>query len=134
MNQQGVAKLLMRTDGDSESCLAFWKAILNLSAINVVFHRISIFQVCDECCKPGKNFVGVTYKQGESRAVIHHTCKLTEEDILHELLHVKFPNWSEERVVRATDELLKTKLLKPRRQVYGNRVLQCENQSEGPYS
>jgi hypothetical protein len=32
---------------------------------------------------------------------------LTEEDIVHELLHVKYNNWSEDQVNKETEKLLK---------------------------
>ena len=39
---------------------------------------------------------------------IFHTRELNEEDILHELLHVRFNSWSEEKVNFWTELLMKT--------------------------
>jgi hypothetical protein len=62
--------------------------------------RISRFQVTDEHGRPGAGLIGVIFCA--QQATIYHTRVLTPEDVLHELLHVAHPNWSEAAVVRAT--------------------------------
>src|SRR5260221_11167932 len=62
--------------------------------------RISRFQVTDERGRPGAALIGVVFDA--ERATIYHTRTLTAEDVLHELLHVAHPSWSEAAVVRAT--------------------------------
>jgi hypothetical protein len=42
----------------------------------------------------------------DETARIYHTRALTGEDLVHELLHVAQPAWSEEEVVRATARVL----------------------------
>jgi hypothetical protein len=62
--------------------------------------RISRFQVTDECGRPGAALIGVVF---DARcATIYHTRVPTPEDVLHELLHVAHPAWSEAAVVDAT--------------------------------
>jgi hypothetical protein len=62
--------------------------------------RISRFQVTDEHGRPGAALIGVVFCA--QWVTIYHTRALTPEDVLHELLHVAHPNWSEAAVVRAT--------------------------------
>ena len=62
--------------------------------------RISRFQVTDEHSRPGAALIGVVFDT--QRAIIYHTRTLTPEDVLHELLHVAHPTWSEAAVVHAT--------------------------------
>ena len=62
--------------------------------------RISCFQVTDERGRPGCGLIGVVFDT--QRATIYHTRALTPEDVLHELLHVAYPAWSEAAVVEAT--------------------------------
>jgi hypothetical protein len=47
------------------------------------------------------------YDSFTKEAVIYHDRDLTEEDIVHELLHVKYPDWTEDQVNLETDKLLK---------------------------
>lgn len=62
--------------------------------------RISRFQVTDERGRPGAGLIGVVF---DARlATIYHTRALTGEDVLHELLHVAHPTWTEAAVVQAT--------------------------------
>jgi hypothetical protein len=62
--------------------------------------RISRFQVTDERGRPGVGLIGVVFDARQ--ATIYHTRALTPEDVLHELLHVAHPTWTEGMVVRAT--------------------------------
>lgn len=50
-----------------------------------------------------KEFIGVDIKE----KIIYHTRPLTEEDIVHELLHIKLPNVSEKDIVALTNILIK---------------------------
>lgn len=54
----------------------------------------------DERGRPGAGLIGVVVD--ERTATIYHTRVLTAEGIVHELLHVAFPDWSEARVVLET--------------------------------
>jgi len=65
--------------------------------------RISRFQVTGEAGRPGASLVGVRFDA--EQAVIYHTRALTEEDVVHELLHVAFPHWSEAEVRAETARL-----------------------------
>lgn len=46
----------------------------------------------------GHEFVGICIDKDTNSGVIYHTRALNEDDIIHELLHVRYPNWSEQKV------------------------------------
>jgi hypothetical protein len=73
-------------------------------AHSVRLERISRWQVTDEHGKPGSSLVGVVKNSDE--ACIFHTRRLTVEDLVHELLHVRHPDWSEQEVVNRTAEIM----------------------------
>ena len=51
-----------------------------------------------------KDFVGIVYSN--MYGTIYHSRPLTEEDIVHELLHAKNPDRSEKWVVAETERML----------------------------
>ena len=53
-----------------------------------------------------KFFVGIQSSEDALHATIFHDRPLTEEDIVHELLHVKYPDWSEDQVNKETERLI----------------------------
>ena len=79
--------------------IADLREYLEISQV-VCTERISRFQVTDACGRAGAALIGVVFDA--QMATIYHTRVLTHEDLLHELLHVAHPNWSEAAVVRAT--------------------------------
>ena len=72
-----------------------WKNNLDIDKI-VELWKISRWDITNERGTRGGSLVGVIQK--DNRIIIIHTRSLTEEDIVHELLHVKYPNWSEEEI------------------------------------
>jgi len=79
--------------------IRFWTKHFGIS-LTVRLERISIWHVTGENGRPGCSLIGVFWNEQE--ACILHTRRLTEEDIVHELLHVAHPDWSEEAVVMET--------------------------------
>jgi hypothetical protein len=79
--------------------IAHCRALLDITQ-RVDTERISRFQVTDERSTPGCGLIGVVFDA--HHATIYHTRVLTAEDVLHELLHVAHPDWSEAAVVQAT--------------------------------
>ena len=61
----------------------------------------------NDCVANERFFVGITANQNTLEGIIYHDRPLTEEDIVHELLHVKYPDWSEDQVNIETEKLLK---------------------------
>lgn len=80
-----------------------WARVLRIP-YPVRLERVSTLHVTNEEGKPGCSLVGVVWDAWA--ACIFHTRRLSEEDIVHELLHVAFPHWSEDRVVEQTDRIL----------------------------
>ena len=87
-----------------------WQVLLGLSDWVILCESISEDQVVDEMEENthGHEFVGIHIDFTNKIGTIYHTRKLKEEDIVHELLHVRFNSWSEEKVNFWTDLLLKS--------------------------
>jgi hypothetical protein len=87
-----------------------WQVLLGLSDWVILCESISEDQVVDELEENthGHEFVGIHIDFTNKIGTIYHTRKLKEDDIIHELLHVRFHSWSEEKVNFWTDLLLKS--------------------------
>jgi hypothetical protein len=83
-----------------------WRSRLGLAAYRIGLERISPLAVCDERGRVGHELVGVVVDHEQRRATIFHTRRLSDEDVVHELLHVRHPGWSEAQVVAETERLL----------------------------
>lgn len=55
---------------------------------------------------PGHEFVGIHIDPSNKQGTIYHTRDLCEDDVVHELLHVRFPSWSEKKVDQWTADLV----------------------------
>ena len=86
-----------------------WQALLGITDWIILCESISENQVVDELDgnTSGHEFVGIHINFKKNIGIIYHTRKLNEDDIVHELLHVCFPIWSEEKVNFWTDLLIK---------------------------
>lgn len=97
------------------NALARWQEKFHLTDYSIDTQRISLFQVSsidDHCCESvGCSLVGIEIDRSEKQACIYHTRRLTEEDIVHELLHILNQEWTEEQVNAATALLLKKKVV-----------------------
>ena len=75
-----------------------WKKILELD--DWVIHTESIRK--DQVQYPDdlelKEFVGISINHDDKYGLINHTRDLTAFDVVHELLHVKHPTWSEDQI------------------------------------
>ena len=87
---------------DTKNLILKWSRYLNIS-IPVETQKVSRWQVSGDN-KRGYSMVGVVQENGQ--AIIIHTRKLTEEDIIHELLHIANPLWEEDKVIENTSFLL----------------------------
>ena len=88
--------------------IEYWQSILGLEMWQVMCTPISEMQVVDDLYgdMPGNEFVGVTINNLLKIANIYHTRSLMKDDIIHELLHVRFQKWEEEEVVRWTNKFI----------------------------
>ena len=89
----------------------YWQNKLGLNAWTIKVERIDDSQVTypDDCVGDEKYYIGVEPNHKTKEATIYHMRDLTEEDILHELLHVANPSKSEDWVNATTDKMLKNK-------------------------
>ena len=83
-----------------------WLKKLELTDWTVELEPLNNEQVLCDCPPEDCYFVGVKYDLDTKYAVIYHDRDLTEEDIVHELLHVKYADWSEDQVNAETKALL----------------------------
>jgi len=86
----------------------YWKTYLGLDDWDITTHEIDDKQVLYDKDIPeeDKYFIGVQYYSGTKQAVIYHARDLCDEDIVHELLHVKNPKWTEDEVNKETDNII----------------------------
>ena len=54
-----------------------------------------------------KFFVGIKIERDLLLGIIYHDRELTEEDVVHELLHVKYPEKSEQQINKLCKKYLK---------------------------
>ena len=81
-----------------------WIDLLDLYGNEFSFQKLDPSQVMYDSDVPNcdRFFIGVE-KLDNNRYVIHHDRPVTEEDVCHELLHVKFPTASENKIVVLTN-------------------------------
>ena len=88
-----------------------WQKILSLEDWIITPQPILPESVTyDKDCPVGdRYYVGVQTKHllgyNKKMATIYHDRPLTERDVIHELLHVSYPDW-EEKIVNEVEELL----------------------------
>ena len=86
-----------------------WQSKLNLNEWEFTIQEIQPDQVIydNDCPDEDKYFVGIEIDKHNKVGTIHHDRELTEQDIIHELLHVKYPNKTEDWV-NEVEELITT--------------------------
>ncbi len=99
----------MRSNLKIHDAFVDWTDTLGLSGWSITTAAIGKEAVtyADDVPIEDRYFVGVQANEEKMRAIIYHDRPLTEEDIVHELLHVKNPDWSEDQVNAETEKLLK---------------------------
>jgi hypothetical protein len=85
-----------------------WKTVLEINNWDIICSTIDENQVVDSLMgnTHGHEFVGIERNFQTLTGIIYHTRPLDEEDIIHELLHVRYSNWSEEKVDFWTTHLI----------------------------
>ena len=83
-----------------------WLKKLKLTDWTITLEPLDNEQVLCDCPPEDCYFIGVKYDTDTKHAVIYYDRPLTEEDIVHELLHVKYNDWSEDQVNLETEKLL----------------------------
>ena len=93
----------------SSRMIEYWQSMLDITDWEISCEMISELQVVDalDGNSPGHEFVGIAIQSTAKKGTIFHTRALLEDDIIHELLHVRFPDWSEQDVNFWTNLLMK---------------------------
>ena len=88
--------------------VCYWIDVLGLKGWTITTEAISIEAVtyADNVPVYDRYFVGVEIDREKMTACIYHDRPLNKEYIVHELLHVKYPEWSEDQVNAETDRLI----------------------------
>jgi len=87
-----------------EATIAKWQEYLGLLDWNITTERIDPNQVMYN----GETyFIGISTFPETLSGIIYHDIDLYENAILHELLHVRYPEKDENWIVNKTDEILK---------------------------
>ena len=86
--------------------IEYWKNQLQIQHYQIRCERIATHQVCGDFGKRGHEFVGICTNHANCSAHLFHTRKLKMDDIVHELLHVKYPKWSENQINQETERIL----------------------------
>ena len=86
-----------------------WKNKLGLEKWTITIEEIHPKQVVypDDCVEEEKFFIGITTNPITLTAIIYHDVPLYEEAVVHELLHVKYPDKSEAWINDKTKETIK---------------------------
>ena len=93
----------------SKKLIDKWLGKLRISKWSVDTKQIDPASVTypKDIAEKDKFFVGIQSSEDALHATIFHDRPLTEEDIVHELLHIKYSEWSEEQINATTEKLLK---------------------------
>jgi len=91
-----------------DNMVGYWIDALGLKGWTITTEAISIEAVAyaDDVPDSDKYFVGIQIDKESMQARIYHDRPLNDEYIAHELLHVKYPDWSEDQVNKETERLL----------------------------
>jgi|TARA_R110002020_G_C16059628_1_gene755341 hypothetical protein len=87
------------------SIICKWKDKLGISNWNITTEKIKPEQVI---YNGETEFIGVCFdrKNQLKEAIIYHDCNLYEEAIVHELLHIRYPDKDEEWINNKTKQIL----------------------------
>ena len=83
-----------------------WKKILELDDWNITTEAIRTEQVTYPDDLELKEFVGISINSNNKSGIISHTRPLTDFDVVHELLHCKWPTMSEDAINHATNNII----------------------------
>lgn len=83
-----------------DGMVGYWIDVLGLKGWTIITTAINKASVIypDDCPEEDRYFVGIMPQEEALHATIFHDRKLTERDIIHELLHIRYPEWAEEQV------------------------------------
>ena len=84
-----------------------WQSKLNLKGWSFLIDEIQPNQVVydNDCPVKDRYFVGIEIDKENKIGTIYHDRELTEADIIHELLHVKYPD-KDEAWINTTENII----------------------------
>jgi len=90
-----------------------WQTAFGINDWDIVTNRIHPDQVtyADDCPLIDRYFIGIQKFPNRKYGVIYHDRDLYEEAIIHELLHVRYPDKDEEWIDRETTIIYTLSLL-----------------------
>jgi len=96
------------TNLETHDMIGYWIDRLGLSGWTITTEAIDKKSVTYAKDVPDNDryFVGIKMNKNTMYATIYHDRPVTEEDIIHELLHIKHQYWSEDKVNKETARLL----------------------------
>ena len=83
-----------------------WQTKLGISQWGITTEKIDPKQVIYE---GEKYFIGISIDWDNLSGIIYHDIDLTEESIIHELLHIRYPKENEEWINETTTQYLHSK-------------------------
>lgn len=93
-----------------QSQLQKWQEALGISTWRITVEKISPWQVTNKDGRPNGSLVGIRVDDVTARcATLIHTRGLNPEDIVHELLHLAYPDWPHEQVEAEAQRLTSSK-------------------------
>jgi hypothetical protein len=88
-----------------------WRTILSLDDWIITTESIDPKSVTYDmdCPSEDRYCVGIVSHGEIKEAILYHDRELTERDVIHELLHVRYPDWKEDQVNQVEELLYKLK-------------------------
>ena len=85
---------------ETHDMVGYWIAKLGITGWTITTEAIDKKSVtyAEDVPDRDKYFVGIQIDKESMPARIYHDRPLTDEDVVHELLHLLYPDWSEEQV------------------------------------
>jgi len=90
----------------AQAIIEYWQNELGITDWVITTERISPEQVD---YNDATDFIGISRDFPNKTGIIYHDRDLYEEAIIHELVHVQQPTWSEDQVNAETDILMNEK-------------------------
>ncbi len=84
-----------------------WQSKLELKEWSFIIEEIQPTQVVynNDCLVKDRYFIGIEIDKENKIGTIYHDRELTEADIIHELLHVKYPE-KDEAWINTTENII----------------------------
>jgi|15BtaG_2_1085339.scaffolds.fasta_scaffold00118_35 hypothetical protein len=89
-----------------QAIIKYWQKELGITDWVITTQRIESGQIDYD---DQNYFIGIERNFDNQTAIIYHDVDLYEEAIIHELVHVQQPTWSEDQVSAETDILMNEK-------------------------